>query len=186
MPRYINFTTSSKNPHVRNTFGSAVHDEKIPAARHSILGVQVDKHTIDFADSSIPDKLHRALLEGGSVIRKKAVFDCIVFAALMQCVDIGEPDEEGLFAVSRESIEQEIDPESLAVTTALNLGMRSRRSAGIEYRHTVTPAHTTTEAMYLHKLGDSGPVCFSDLAVAFKVFGCNIAHPALLDPQAAV
>lgn len=108
----------------------------------------------------------------------------MVFAAIMHGVEIGQPNDGGLFPIGQGSIEEAVDPNDITVNVPLNLGRHTQRvTSGKQYVHTVSPAHLVSTPKYLHKLGDKGPVCLSGLREAMNVFNCTFAHPAVLEAE---
>ncbi len=183
MSRYIEFTTSRKNRHTDFSMRSPVHDGHLPTRFRSTKGVRVNKQPIAFADETLPDRLHQTLIEGKALHRKALVFDCVVFVALINSVELGQPKEDGLF-----KIDQRVKPMSVDTSDATNdlpLMLGHTYNQAPHYVHAAQPAHVTDGggflregAFYLHKLGDEGPVCLSGLDKAMIIYGCNIAHPA--------
>ncbi len=174
MTSFINFTRDLSHPDRNFAGGLPLFDGKIPPASRVCRGVSLDGEPVVFKDSSTPERLHKAIIDG----RKLGVFDCLIFAALMYGVPIGQPDENELFRCSKEVKAQEIKSNDVSTTSPLNLGTTRRDSNHISYVHTIVPAHTPEGSAYIHKLGKN-TLCFSTLSDAMRLYRATVAHPMI-------
>lgn len=173
MPSHINFTKNTSHPD-RNFAGDLpLFDGNMPGRFSRYGGVTIEKEPVQFIDETIPDRLHKALVDGSSLA---GIFDCLTFACLMQGVPIGEPDSDGKFKFEEEMAEERIDPDDASVGGLVNLGSIRGGNDELSYYHTVVPAHTDEGARYLHRLG-TRTICLSSLGEALRLYRCTAAMP---------
>jgi hypothetical protein len=165
MTNYIEFTTD----HRENTFGSPVHDGKRPRPFREIDGVRVDGEIVQFLDESIPDRLGRYFVEAKKLQKRKIVNDCVAFVALMNSVELKDREHNPFTDFDANTLVTESLDTPVVLTTRFREGM-------IIPTHIVLPAHLQQQKNYLHKLGDDGPLCMSDLETAMRIMGCTGAH----------
>lgn len=177
MSRYIEFTTAS-HPFETFTLGNPVHDGVVPSAYTEINGVRVDGEEVIFKSEDIPDRLHKSLVDGHELERRRHDFECNIFALLMFGIDLVRYRGRQEFSLQHTILESETSAVIDCQSAPLALGAMSRWMRSINYLHTVVPAFTEEET-YLHKLGNKGPVCLSDLPDAMNMFGCNRAKPIM-------
>jgi len=155
-----------------------VHDGRLPARYLDAQGVRVDGRQEEFIDESFVDKLHRALWRGEDLKSRGALFECVMFVALMQDIDLGMPQDDGKFHLNYETnLQVDIDPDDSTNTSPVMIGYAVL--GGCIYKHALYPAHSMDGAGYVQKLGDDGPICLSGLADAMKMYPCDVAHPVL-------
>ncbi|HET6746908.1 MAG TPA: hypothetical protein VFH06_02255 [Candidatus Saccharimonadales bacterium] len=172
MSRYIEFTSSPENRHFSFSQGIPVHDEELPTRFLNVRGLRIDKgEPVLFGDTELIDRLHRALVETKRLESNGAVIDCLAFVALMCSMELPKPGLHGKFHFEDTTLTNEIQDDDMPNLMPLNL------TRGNGYEHSAYPAHTRNKAMYLHKLGDIGPVAFSSLGEAKKLYDLNSAHP---------
>jgi hypothetical protein len=173
MSNYIEFTTH----HNERAFGNPVHNGKRPKRYRDVQGVRVDGDPVDFVDDTIPERLQRYFVESRSLRRRRIVNDCVAFVAVMNSIEI-EDRHHNPFRNFDETTTIDLtdfQPDEERVPLVLVQGFHD----GVKLpRHIVLPAHLTTGQNYLHKLGDKGPLCMSDLDDALSIMGCSSAHPA--------
>jgi len=143
----------------------------MPTRLLSIKGVRVDGEVIHFNDESFPDRLHRSLIATEQLRTKGAVIDCLAFVALMQQMALPSPDATGHFRFHTTTNPTEIADQDISNVLPLNLGDTRR------YWHSVVPAHQEQTALYIQKLGDTGPLCLSGLQAARRIYKAKVAHP---------
>ncbi len=174
--RYLEFGHDRK--HSSQVFGNPVHNGRVPAGIFSIEGIRVNGEVVAFLDEELPDKVHQALRGGKQIARSKLPFDCTWFAVLMDDASLAERLATGHYKVVDESGDRPVDPSDTSQDHIVNIG---RGYHDMEFRvvHSAVPAHTTEGAQYLHKLGDSGPLCLSGLKDAINIFHGSGAFPMI-------
>ena len=172
MSRYINFSTFP-GKHSEFSRGKPLHNGESPPRFREALGVKVDGRSVEFAEAEVIERLHRAIVDGKRLRRRRISYDCVSFAALMNNIQL-RSRHDNPFNEADQNID--VDPMDVTVSNPVNLGNYSSRS-GVWYVHTVTPAHLTEGPSYLHKLGDKGPICMSGLDEAMEIYGATIANP---------
>jgi hypothetical protein len=173
MSNYIEFTTT----HNERTFGNPVHDGQRPRRYRDVQGIRVDGEPVEFIDETIPDRVQRYFAESRKLRRRRIANDCVAFVALMNSVALENkshnPFKDFDLSASIESpVENLDDTTPLVLVQGFHDGLRLAR-------HIILPAHITDEENYLHKLGDKGPLCMSDLHDAKRIMGCTSAHPVI-------
>lgn len=172
---YLNFTTDKRNPHLRSSNGAPVHDGKMPTRYKDVAGVRIDGEDVKFRDDLIIEKLQRTLLRRKPFVRHQE-FDCLSFAALMI-------DYPGLntsivpFVLTASGVN--IDPNDADNESITNIFTKTN-TGGDSWVHVVVPAHTQEQPMYVHKLGNEGPVCLSGLSQAIEMYRADNAQRAEL------
>jgi len=170
MMQYIEFTTR----HSVKTFGNPIHDGKRPKKYRTIEGVRVDGETVEFIDNTIPERLGRYLIEAEGLRRRRIVNDCIAFVALMNSVRLEMPQHNPYREFDGTTF---VDPWHINPVDDMPLVLANGFHDGVRLpRHIVLPAHLSTKQNYLHKLGDDGPLCMSNLQDALAMFSCDGAH----------
>ncbi|MDQ5913743.1 MAG: hypothetical protein QG623_362 [Patescibacteria group bacterium] len=175
MTSHINFTRDPSHPDREFAGSLPLFDGKMPTSFLPYRGVTLDGAPIEFQDETTADRLHQALVDG-KALGSSAVFDCLIFAALMLEVPIGKAGEDKHFRFSEETEERTLDPADVTVAQPINLGSIRGGNDEITYCHTVVPAHTPEGATYLHRLGIK-TVCLSSLTEAMGLYRCTVAHP---------
>jgi hypothetical protein len=173
MPSYINFTLNPSHSDRPFAGQLPLFDGNMPGRFSRYGGVTIDKEPVQFLDETIPDRLHRALVDGSSLA---GIFDCLTFACLMQDVPMGEPDSDGKFKFLEEMAEERVETNDTGVRGLVNLGSIRGGNDEISYHHTVVPAHTFEGARYLHRLG-TATICLSSLEEAMRLYRCTVAVP---------
>lgn len=159
MANYIEFTTN----HHERTLGNPIHNGKRPKSFRGIDGVRVDGVSVIFQDESIPDRLGRYFVESKRLRRRKIVNDCVAFVALMNSVRLESPTHNPFSDFDTSTAIDE------ASDTPLVLASRFR--GRIIPTHIVLPAHLQQKQNFLHKLGDDGPLCMSNLEDSMLIMG---------------
>ncbi len=171
MPSFIEFTTE----HSERTFGNPVHDGSRPRRGRDVQGIRVDGDEIYFDDQSIPERVAKYLVDSKKLKYRRIVNDCVAFVALMNSVELKNRSHNPFsnydenVSVQPSSIDLS-DKDPLVLTRGYHDGLRIPV-------HIVLPAHNSEGPNYLHKLGDKGPLCMSDLGDAMSIMGCSSAHP---------
>ena len=176
MSRYIEFTTTPVNSKTTLPEGTPVHNGELPSRFRSLLGVRVDKVLVDFAREDAGEVLLRALVDGQKLRHRDHIFDCVVFSLLMEGVDLVKHSGEKEFRIRKAIDDQANRPGDSSQTLPLALGRPASYSEGFVYHHSLSPLHVINQAAYMHKLGDSGPVCFSGLEAPMSMYGTTVAH----------
>jgi hypothetical protein len=144
--------------------------QEIPAARAEIAGVRIDGEPVTFLRDGLVEDLHRTLVEGQALVRRDGKgFDCTAFALLMSGVSLARVGKRR-FRVTP-SLEEVPIVDDIHQDYPLAVGDWPRFCKVPIYFHTLVPAHTPDVPLYLHKLGDEGPVCISGVNKAMKVVG---------------
>lgn len=165
MKQFIEFTTR----HTEATYGSPIYDPDNLRRFKDIEGVRVDGEQVEFRDASIPVRLERYLIEAR---RRKYINDCIAFVAIMNGIPFD--GKKNPFQDFDKSIT--VDPRNVDVSSRAPLVLtRGFHDMKIPL-HIILPAHTDKQN-YLHKLGDDGPLCMSNLSNALRIMDCHDAHP---------
>lgn len=165
MTNYIEFTTS----HHERTFGNPIHNGKRPKSYRDIDGVRIDGNPIVFQDESIPDRLGRYFVETKKLKKRRIVNDCVAFVALMNSVHLEDPDHNPFTDFDTSGPIDEGSNAPIVLT--------SRFRGNIIPTHIILPAHLQQRQNYLHKLGDDGPLCMSDLESSMRIMGSTNAYP---------
>lgn len=173
MTSHINFTRDTSHPDRGFAGPLPLFDGKLPGRFSRYGGVTVDKEPVCFLDETVPDRLHKALVDGCSL---DGIFDCLTFACLMQGVPMGESDSDGKFKFTEKMAEERVDRDSTTISGLVNLGSIRGGNDEISYYHTVVPAHTVEGARYLHRLG-TRTICLSNLEEAVRLYRCTVAIP---------
>ena len=171
MSNYIEFTTH----HDEKTFGNPVHDGKQPRRYRDVQGVRVDGEPVEFIDDTITERLQRYFAETQRLRRRRIANDCVAFVAVMNSVEL-EDRHHNPFQDFDEATY--IDPADIQMDDGRPLVLVQGFHGGLKLpQHIVLPAHLDTGQNYLHKLGDKGPLCMSDLNDAMHIMNCSSAHP---------
>ena len=166
MPNFIEFTSW----HNERTLGNPVHDGNLPKKFREIDGVRLNGEPVDFVDETVPERLHRYLIESPSLQRQRIANDCVAFVALMNSVEM----RGGHNPFSDFDQASEVD---LSSTLPIVLAQGFHGGLVIP-RHIVQPAHLASgDYGSLHKLGDTGPLCMSSVSDAMGIMACNLAFP---------
>jgi hypothetical protein len=175
MSRYIEFTTSPDNPHVKAS-GGAVHNGEIPTRRITPKAIRIDGEPVTFKDESLHEKLHHAIIVGEKLRARLAIIDCLAFIALMQGSSLGKPNRNGLFPLHPISEPRHILSDDIENDLPVNIG-NSYHNNQVRYVHSLYPAHLPDHALYIQKLGDNEPISLSTLDQAHFMRSTTIAHP---------
>lgn len=176
MKRYIEFGYD-KN-HSPRTNGNPVHNGKIPGKYLPIEGVRISGEIVEFAEPDMHERIGRALRATRVIQRKGQIVDCLWFAVLMDDINKTERLSTGNFRVEDSTSEEHVVPEDTTQTNIVNIG-RGLHDIPYHFVHTAYPAHTKERALYIHKLGDVGPLCLSGLQDAIDIFSASAAHPMI-------
>jgi hypothetical protein len=171
MPTNIDFTMH----HGELTYGNPIYELGHIPRRLSVDAVMIDDAPVEFLDSSIPERLGVYLASVRKLRRKRIANSCVAFAAIMNSVEIKEIERNPFRDYDEDSrLDEQTD--SIANTVPIVLAQGFHDGLRIP-RHVVLPAHTAAGPNYLHKLGDRGPLCMSNLEDALTMFGCQFAFP---------
>lgn len=168
MPHYIEFTTHHQEP----IFGNPIFNGDRPPKRVTVEGIRVDGEPVQFIDETIPERMHHYLYEAPRLKWRRISNDCVAFAAIMESLELRDR-RHNPFANFDET--EKADDETVG---AIVLAKKFHDFPIIPL-HTVIAAQTV-DGSYgtIHKLGESGPVCLSNLEDAKTIMGCQIAIPA--------
>lgn len=172
MPRYFEFRPDPSDP---GLLGAPVYHGS-PAPKLEFDGIRVNGNEVPLLNPGIVESFHRAMVDGQRLIRRDGQgFDCVAFALLMSGVNLAQ-----VVGRRQSTFKPEFDEGTeIADTTAqdclLALGSWPHWSDEVVYSHTIVPAHTPTEPLYIHKLGDEGPICLSGLQLAQRIMGASRA-----------
>lgn len=175
MSNYIEFTTA----YDERTFGNPVHDGKRPRKYHDVGGIRVDGELVEFQDELIPERVQRYLIESRRLWRRRISNDCVAFVALMNSIELTDRNHnpfknfDTTISIDTSHIDLE-DENPLVLVQGFHDGVKIPR-------HIVLPAHHLSGQSYLHKLGDKGPVCMSDLNNSMRIMGCTSIHPVVME-----
>ena len=175
MPKALNFTTDPSNEHLAFSLGNPVHDGVVPSARTDIRGVQVDGVPVEFYSESTPDQIHKALVDGTALEKLDIPFSCYTFSLIMAGINMRKACMGKDYVPDAEFSKQAVGLEYKgSVPLGLKIYMGWRYGEG--FGHVVYPAHTNSEARYVHKLGDNGPICLSSPADSLQMYRGKSAH----------
>ncbi len=174
MNLFINFTRDGSHPDRSFAGGLPLFDGKMPSRFRSYRGVMVDGEPVEFVDETIPERLHKALVDGPKLGRR--AFDCLTFAALMFKVPMGRTVGGETFKFEEQTEKRAVRHNDTNVASPLNLGGVQDWDNLVAYTHTVVPAHGPTTARYVHRLGTQ-TLCFSTLPEAMRLYEAAVAHP---------
>lgn len=167
MPVYIDF---APKPSDAGLFGAPVCSD-MPPARAEIEGVRISGEPVIFLQDHLVEDLHRSLVEGQALVgRDGKGFDCAAFALLMNGIDLVRIVRRRRFEVDS-AVQEGPITDDVRQGYPLAIGDWPGFSRAPIYRHTLVPAHTPDAPLYLHKLGDEGPVCISGVKQAMKIVG---------------
>ncbi len=172
---YLNFTTNESNSLLKRSNGAPIHDGKMPIRYKDVAGVKIDGEEVNFKDESIVDSLQKTLLKRKSFVRQHE-FDCLSFAGLM--IDYPNINTSVVpFLLIASGIN--IDPEDIANESVANI-FKKTNTGGDTWVHVAVPAHTLEQPMYIHKLGNTGPLCLSGLSQVIEMYHADNAQVAEL------
>ncbi len=174
--RYLEFGHDRK--HSPRVYGNPVHNGKVPSGIFTVEGIKVNGEVVTFLDDKIPHKVHKALRGGRQITRSRLPFDCLWFAVLMDDASLAERLATGNYKVVDETGDQPVDPGDINQDSIVNIG-RGFHDQEFGFVHTAVPAHTNEEALYIHKLGDTGPLCLSGLRDVINIFYGSAAFPMI-------
>ncbi len=170
MSNFINFTTN----HREKTYENPVHDGKRAKRFREVQGIKIDGERVDFRDDSIPERVQRYLLETRALRRRGIVNDCVAFVALMNTIELKDRTHNPFTNFDSET---SLDPAAIDYDDMSPLVLTQDFHNAVRVpRHIILPAHLTDRQNYLHKLGDKGPLCMSDLEDSLAIMGCTSAH----------
>lgn len=170
MPNYIEFTTD----HHEDTHGSPVHDGRLPRRFHDIDAVRMNGEPVAFKDESIPERLQRYFAEANKLKRRRIANDCVTFVALMNSIKLENRGHNPFSDFDRETAVDTSATAPLVLVQGFHGGLKIPQ-------HIILPAHMQDQENYLHKLGDRGPLCMSDLDTAMRIMNCTSAHPVSVE-----
>lgn len=178
MSRYLEFTTKLTSSDARFAKGSPIHDGQKPTKFLSLKGLRFDGEIVTFQDEILPHKLHKALLDGEKHKKRYRYFDCVILAALMYDAPIARSATGSYLTLRETTLPVDVFDDDTSVSVPVNLGtIVSGKARTFAYQHTIVPAHDLHQARYVHKLGETGPICLSGLTAAKAMYDCTIAHP---------
>jgi len=165
----------------------AIHDGYIPPAKVEVDVVRFEGEELVFVDPSIPERLHRAMLDGAELDRRRYISDSVTLVAMMKGVDLAEAARQYLALPPTFSFDydegERVDMYS-QLPPNVSVGLFSRYHdnndvfrtvaypAAIRQQKGVLPEHT-----YLSKLGDEGPIVIAGLTETMIAWGANIKAP---------
>jgi hypothetical protein len=175
MSRFIDFYVSPRRRFFEGSLGNPIHDGVVPSRLADSVAIRVNGEPIEFIDESVPQLLHRTLLEMKQ--RGNVGINCRRFAALMY--EPGIADDMPTY-FRQPDYTAPVSPDDSTVNKPVTLGVivnASLRSPdGFYDRHMAVPAHQPEQAAYLHKLGFLGPICLSGLQAAMDLYDCTHAY----------
>lgn len=167
MSVYIDFAPKPSDARLLNT--PVCSD--IPPARAEIEGVRINMEPVTFLQDGLAEDLHRSLVEGQALVGSEGKgFDCVAFALLMNGINLARIVHRSQFKVTR-SVQEGPIADDIHQDYPLAIGDWPRFAKVPLYFHALVPAHTPDMPLYLHKLGDDGPVCISGVKKAMAIVG---------------
>jgi hypothetical protein len=174
MSSYLEFSTEYGKKIRRDGLidGFAVHDGQLPPRAQPLLGVRVDGQPVEFVDETMPEQIHRAVVERSRMPRN--YLDCLAFVALMAgALPVRQrywryPDivvgRGNSFVAAADTPEQPVDIGRMCLDQE------------VQFTHSLYPAHTFEGPLYVQKLG-KGPIVLSGLDTAQALYRSPEAFP---------
>jgi hypothetical protein len=183
MTSFIEFQTTPMGRDSAHYNGLYFFDGKVPGRTADSPVIRVNGEPLEFVNESLPDILLRTL-RTMKIARYRGNINCQSFAALMHDPTIIEdPSENVPDYFLRPDYSTPVSPEDHTVTTPVALGTLDNAwwapEDGFRNEHMAFPAHLKNEALYIHKLGYSGQICFSGLYKAMSLYHCTHAYQPL-------
>lgn len=177
--KYIQFSSHSELTPRGVLSDFYIHDSIIPNASHEVAGVTADGVPIKFEDPSIPDKLHKAMVDGRKLQDKGIEYDCNAFSIILLDFKLPElpNNTTGLYYHGDPATlitKEEYVPGPVIIGHNMRSGFETDLR-NVQWFHTLAAAHTEAKPTYLHKLGVTGPLCLSGLKQALQFYRCNTA-----------